>query len=326
MTRHLEPLLPDLRCPATGSPLEWDPEGALVAGERRYRVVDGVPLLITKDLSLFDPEAIVERSQRPIESSARRAIRWVVHHPPTLSRSVGTDESYRVLRQLLQRSSEAKARRPRVLVVGGGTLGVGAEVLVRDESFEIIETDVYIGPRTAVVCDAHNLPFADGTFDAVVCQAVLEHVLDPWRVVQEVKRVLAPDGYVYSEVPFMQQVHEGAFDFTRFTHVGHRLLWRDFDEIRSGAQGGPGMALVWSVSYFLRAFLAPRFWPVADRLTSLCLFWLKYFDDRLVSAPGGLDAASGTFFLGRRRAVPLSDRTIVGSYRGGGPSLSAGVR
>jgi len=326
VTRELEHLLPDLRCPASGSKLDWDSRGMLHTGEHRYPVVDGVPVLIAKELSLFDPDAIIARARRAPQSTATRLLRWLIHHPPTLSRSVGSDENYRTLRQLLQQASELHARSPRVLVVGGGTVGVGAEELLFDDNCETIETDVYIGPRTAVVCDAHNLPFADGTFDAVVCQAVLEHVLDPWRVAQEVRRVLTPEGYVYSEVPFMQQVHEGAFDFTRFTHVGHRRLWREFDEIRSGAQGGPGMALIWSTAYFFRGFLAPRLWPLADRVTSLCLFWLKYFDDRLVRTPGGLDAASGTFFLGRRRSVPLDDRAIVASYRGGGPSLSAGVR
>jgi len=57
-------------------------------------------------------------------------------------------------------------------------------------------------------------------FDAVWIQAVLEHVLDPVRVVAEIHRVLRPGGLVYSEIPFMQEVHEGAYDFTRFRLSG----------------------------------------------------------------------------------------------------------
>ncbi len=192
-----------------------------------------------------------------------------------------------------------------------------------DPNFEIIETDVYIGPRTGVVCDGHDLPFADGSFDAVICQAVLEHVLDPWRVASEITRVLCSDGYVYSEVPFIQQVHLGAFDFTRFTLLGHRRLWRHFDEIRSGAHGGPGMALTWSIMYFLRGLLPARLLLIADRVTSLTFFWLKYLDGILVTRPSGIDAASGTFFLGKRRSAPIDDRTIVRGYRGAGPRLTS---
>ena len=38
----------------------------------------------------------------------------------------------------------------------------------------------------------------------------------------------------------MQPVHMGAYDFTRFTHLGHRRLFRYFEEIRSGIALGPG--------------------------------------------------------------------------------------
>ncbi|CAH2407660.1 hypothetical protein MES5069_620012 [Mesorhizobium escarrei] len=33
----------------------------------------------------------------------------------------------------------------------------------------------------------------------------------------------------------MQQVHEGAYDFTRFTELGHRWLFRRFETISRGA-------------------------------------------------------------------------------------------
>jgi hypothetical protein len=119
----------------------------------------------------------------------------------------------------------------------------------------------------------------------------------------------------------VQQVTEGAFDFHRFTHLGHRRLWRHFDEIQSGAQCGPGMALLWSITYFLQAFVGRRRIPrgLIARLVTLGGFWLKYLDDFLVSRPGGIDAASGTYFLGRRRETPVSDREIVRGFRGVGP-------
>jgi SAM-dependent methyltransferase len=318
-----------LRCPVSGSPLSLESDGSLVAveGGRRYASVADVPVLLAEESSVFDADALlVEDGQEHSRSIGQRAAglaRWLLHHPPSASRNVGSRENYAELAALLRERAAAGARRARILVVGGGTLGVGAEELLTDPAFDTVETDVYLGPRTRVVCDAHRLPFADGSFDAVVCQAVLEHVLEPWRVAAEIWRVLAPDGYVYSEVPFMQQVHAGALDFTRFTHLGHRRLWRCFDELRSGAQGGPGMALIWSLSYFLRAMLPRRLWGLADRATSLGFFWLKYFDDYLVSRPGGLDAASGTFFLGRRRLNAIDDRTLLRGYRGGGPQLGS---
>ncbi|OGQ87756.1 MAG: hypothetical protein A2512_10590 [Deltaproteobacteria bacterium RIFOXYD12_FULL_56_24] len=46
-----------------------------------------------------------------------------------------------------------------------------------------------------------SLPFADGTFDFVISLAVLEHVQDVRKVVQEAFRVLKPGGSAYFEVP-----------------------------------------------------------------------------------------------------------------------------
>jgi 2-polyprenyl-6-hydroxyphenyl methylase/3-demethylubiquinone-9 3-methyltransferase len=46
-----------------------------------------------------------------------------------------------------------------------------------------------------------SLPFADGSFDAVVCLNVLEHVADTQRLMSEARRVLAPAGRLAIAVP-----------------------------------------------------------------------------------------------------------------------------
>jgi SAM-dependent methyltransferase len=312
-------MLPDLRCPATGSPLSLTPDGsALVnADGRAYPVIDGIPVLLAEERSLFDIADVKPRSTGNTETMARGGLARLWSKLPSLSRNVGSERNYAALAEMLE---ERKPLKPRVLVVGGQIAGVGSGALLGRGDIDLVETDVDIGPRTHVVCDAHDLPFADQTFDAVVCQAVLEHVIDPYRAAAEIHRVLADDGLVYSEIPFIQQVHGGIYDFTRFTHLGHRRLWRHFDEVRSGVQGGPGMALAWSIQYFLLAIAGSRraFRGIA-RLLSLSAVWLKYADGVLAARPGGADAASGTFFLGRRRDTSVPDREIVRAFRGNLP-------
>ena len=39
----------------------------------------------------------------------------------------------------------------------------------------------------------------------------------------------------------MQQVHERAYDFSRFTQSGHRWLFKRFSEINAGPIGGAGV-------------------------------------------------------------------------------------
>jgi SAM-dependent methyltransferase/uncharacterized protein YbaR (Trm112 family) len=310
-----------LRCPTTGQPLTPSSDGALLADGQgiAYPVVDGVPVLISERRSTFRiADYQTHPGYSPTGSDHGRLLDRLDRWLPSLTLNLGSRENFELLAQLLRRQP-SDGRRKRVLIVGAGSGGEGSEAILGDPHLECVETDVALGRRTQVVCDAHDLPFAAGAFDAVVCQAVLEHVLDPVRVAGEIHRVLRPLGLVYSEVPFMQQVHGGAYDLTRFSLVGHRRLYRCFDEIRSGVQGGPGMALGWSLWYLLRTIARTRKGRgIAFLFARVVFSWLKYLDRWLGDRPGAVDAASGTFFLGRRRDDAVSDRAILAAYRGAG--------
>ncbi len=200
--------------------------------------------------------------------------------------------------------------RPVVLVIGGGAIGAGADALYADPNIEVVGTDVYASPNTNIVADGHFLPFRDAMFDGVWIQAVLEHVLEPQAVVEEIHRVLKPNGVVYADTPFIQQVHEQAYDFTRFTLSGHRWLFRRFEEIDSGAVGGAGKALVWSLRYVaLSLGLGTRLATVV----ALPFFWLRYIDDFAKPGPKS-DAASGVFFFGRRSDRELKAKDMLRYY------------
>jgi SAM-dependent methyltransferase len=51
-------------------------------------------------------------------------------------------------------------------------------------------------PVTFAGFDAHELPYSDGRFDAVICQLGLMFFADPARALVEFHRVLRPDGRV----------------------------------------------------------------------------------------------------------------------------------
>jgi SAM-dependent methyltransferase len=193
-----------------------------------FPLVDGQPVLVDFQSSVFDRaiygsgSGSVLRRDMSGRSISSRLHRFTFGGNPVAAGNCSTFLSI----------TKQNADRPKVLVVGGATIGAGAELLYADASIELVGTDVFASQNTVLVTDAHNLPFDEGTFDAVWMQAVLEHVLDPAIVVAEIHRVLKPSGIVYAETPFMQQVHERAYDFTRFTQSGHRWLFRQFSEIR----------------------------------------------------------------------------------------------
>jgi SAM-dependent methyltransferase len=305
-----------LRCPVCRSVL-LDQHSELRCARNscgvQFPVVDGTPVLINDDNSLFTRADFVSRKNTTFDLAREGFIRRMDCWLPNLSRNVPAKRNYHAFAELLLKQS----LNPVVLVVGGSILGRGMEALASEPRIQLVETDVSFGLRTQVICDAHDLPFEDNSFDAVVAQAVLQYVVEPTRCVREIERVLKPRGLVYAESAFMQQVVHGRYDFTRFTHLGLRRLFRRFEEVDSGPACGPGMALAWSFQFFLLSLAATR-WTrrAAHVFARLTLFWLKYFDTALMNKPGTYDAASGFFFMGRKSGKTLSDRELIALYRG----------
>jgi SAM-dependent methyltransferase len=277
---------------------------------KEYPIVNDIPVLINQKNSVFSFDDF-KVDKATFFKKRGNFIEWLNKNSPSISHNIAAKRNYTRLSELaLKENSSA-----RILVIGGSIAGQGFEVLSNNPAFELVETDVSFGPRVGMICDAHDLPFVDCSFDIVIAQAVLEHVVDPIRCVGEIHRVLKSDGLVYAETPFMQQVHGGSYDFMRFTYRGHRRLFRQFHEVDAGISGGPGMALAWSWQYFLRSFARTKrgqmFLASLGRLSS---FYLKYFDYLFKNTVAVHDAASGFYFIGKKSIAILNDKDLVGSY------------
>jgi SAM-dependent methyltransferase len=305
-----------LRCPICRTKLELLGEQYQCKNPKcnfLFPIINGIPILIDEDQSVFSIGDFVKQHNTTFYQSQNKLERAVLRFAPQISRKIkGRENLNKLAKLLLGRSST-----PKVLVIGGSILGKGMEAITVHPCIELVDSDVTFGPRTTLVCDAHQLPFKDDSFDGVIVQSVLEHVVDPWQCVEEIYRVLKEDGLVYAETPFMQQVHMGRYDFTRFTHLGHRRLFRKFEEIDGGAVSGPAMALAWSYRYFLLSFTTSsslrRLIGVFVRFTA---FFLKYLDYLLIDKAGTLDAASAYYFMGRKSNCVLSDRDLIKMYKG----------
>jgi SAM-dependent methyltransferase len=301
-------------CPRCRSALEFSDSSVRCgnaacrySNEPGFPIVDGRPALIDFDNSVIDRD-------RLLASAAATYMRRPGALKLRLFRVLfGVDGSAAYAAEKFHALCTRRGlSRPRLLVIGGGAAGSGMDALYARNYFDIITSDIYASPLVQLIADAHAIPFLDDSFDAVWVQAVLEHVLQPERVVEEIHRVLRPGGLIYAGTPFMQQVHEGAYDFTRFTQLGHRWLFRRFDCIAEGAQGGPGVALQWAIRVFVGGLTRST---KVGRLAELAFFWLRYFDN-LIPAPWVSDGAAGVWFLGQQSDKTVTPKEIIGQYRG----------
>lgn len=273
---------------------------------RAFPIIEGVPVVISEELC--DTVCEVGEVKSPVLRSTKGAgvLGKIISPNPRVT--IANCEKF--VREVNLLSSN-----PRVLIVGSGTKGRGTESLWADNQINRVGIDIYFSETVDVICDAHYLPFGDKTFHGVWVQAVLEHVVEPSVVVAEIDRVLVDRGLVYAETPFMQQVHEGAYDFTRFTVLGHRYLFRQFQAIDFGGNKGAEVVLAWAVRYFIWSVVRSRFFARVSGV--LAGFLLRPFAS-LTSQKSLFDSSSGVFFLGRKgiEEPPLTHKQLVSLYRG----------
>lgn len=100
--------------------------------------------------------------------------------------------------------------------------------------------------------DIHDLHFADNTFDAVACIAILEHLPMPSVAVAQLHRVLKPGGVIWISLPMSYPYHEAPKDYWRATPDGLRVWMAEFEEISCGVNYWTRSPLVCSTHFYGR--------------------------------------------------------------------------
>jgi len=310
MKQFLAPLLVCPRCRAqivqTDAGLTCSSASCALSSDS-FPIVNGQPALIDFDNSIVDRDELVATDGSSVlqrTDPVRLAVARVLNGINPVTHFYAADMLSRLR---ADRHGEEKIR---ILVIGGGSLGYGTEGLYNQDDVVLIGMDIYASDNTALVADAHSLPFVSGSIDAVWIQAVLEHVVEPWRVVEEIRRVLRRGGVVFADSPFLWPVHEASYDFMRFSVSGHRWLFKGFDHLSSGYSSGAGVTLLLAirccfVAMFRSSFLAT--------LAALPLFWIRYLD-RIGSRRGNLTSAAGVFFYGVKADREISPKEILAFY------------
>ncbi|HEV2302254.1 MAG TPA: class I SAM-dependent methyltransferase [Stellaceae bacterium] len=139
--------------------------------------------------------------------------------------------------ECLVRATGIELRGKRILEIGAG-IGLTVAMLRRRFGAEAYgiepEADDYRGtlaiardlaqacgiPSETIIDGAgEHIPFDSGFFDVVLSSNVLEHVVDPPRVIAEIARVLKPGGYMHIIVPNYGSWWEGHYGLLWLPHL-----------------------------------------------------------------------------------------------------------
>jgi SAM-dependent methyltransferase len=123
-----------------------------------------------------------------------------------------------------------------------------------------VNLDLFAVPGVDVAADAEQLPFPSGVFARVECDAVLEHVRDPVKVMDEIYRVLTPGGYAHLVTPFCHPFHEYPKDYRRFTLDGLKVLGSRMQVVAEGWRTGPTATMLVMTLEYVKMLLPFRAW------------------------------------------------------------------
>jgi SAM-dependent methyltransferase len=122
-------------------------------------------------------------------------------------------------------------------------------------------TTLHDRSRIDAYATAYAIPFADGSFDSAICNAVIEHLEEPEAALRECFRILRRGGIALYSAPFIWHHHEEPRDFYRYSRYGLSYLLTkvgfEVIEIRalSGFWATFGQLLVYNLERFDRGVL-----------------------------------------------------------------------
>jgi ubiquinone/menaquinone biosynthesis C-methylase UbiE len=259
------------------------------------------PILISKNNILFDKNVFLN-----LPNSRSR-------YMPKVFNFFSPSINFSFKRELNYIKDKFAVSESKILIIGAGD--TKKKFVEFFDNSNVFATDVDVHADVDFFSDIHNIPLLDCSVDIIICTAVLEHVISPQQSVEEIYRVLKYGGVVYSEIPFLQSVHEGAYDFTRFTMTGHISLFRKFKIISHGSTAGIFTSLYWIVEYI---FILPFSGSISIKMVKLCsrIFfgWIKYFD--FLTQKRSIDSASCTYVTAEKINEQLTDVDIINTYKG----------
>ena len=233
-----------LVCPVTRQKLtRQSPESLETeSGENSYRVLYGRLPMLVADHNLVDEYAksSVQMNQEYTAEYLEKQERWI---NKLRGHDYRTEASIRAKNAIFENLEKDSV----CISIGGGPTRADPNLL-----------NLNIGPfpNVDIVADAHNLPYANDSVDAIHCEAVFEHLHTPTVAAAEIFRVLRRGGKAFICTPFLQTYHGYPHHYQNFTLTGHTALFEKagLKIIESGTCVGPTFVLRNMISVFIATY------------------------------------------------------------------------
>ncbi len=160
----------------------------------------------------------------------------------------------------------------------------------------VVNLDVNNYATVDVIGDARRIPFLNNTFDAIICNSVLENIWEVDMVVSESYRIIKNGGFVFFCVPLICARHH-TFDYHRWTLPGLVKLFERFEIMDKGTILGPGMY----VNHIVKTIIFSCFsHNIFSNLISLIAAWVLFpirFLDYIGKRSKDLESCSHTIYI-----------------------------
>jgi SAM-dependent methyltransferase len=103
--------------------------------------------------------------------------------------------------------------------------------------FEYTGADMREGPGVDKLLNLHDIDMPPESVGTVLCLDTLEHVEYPHRALEEIHRILVPDGIVVISSVMDFPIHDYPYDYWRFTPEAFKSLLKPFPAAFIGAIG-----------------------------------------------------------------------------------------
>lgn len=301
-----------LVCPISGKPLEFDDNCNFLVtenGQYRYKMLNGeIPVLLAEEKATEDYVSsgatmtkIIDRmvttekeNETPLTGyeKARRKVRaWLKNSFWARLKKKGylSDKAFEWNEKFKNGFKEDDLR----LYIGGGP----------DVFQGCLNVNIAPYPMVDIVADAHNVPFSTNSVDFVYNQAVIEHLYDPQKAVEEMFRCLKPGGLAFVVTPFLQEYHGYPHHYCNFTITGNKKLFENagFEMLDYGTWEGPAQTIYALNLRFLTNY-APWYVriPVKILFRPIGLLALKPMDKRILNDFDSHILASSTYVVAKK--------------------------